>query len=68
MPESNSKLSRRHWVLGAGSVAGLAATATVLPQVVKSHGELTPVSATPDTSAGYRLTAHVKRYYQTAKT
>lgn len=69
MTESNSKLSRRHWVVGAGTVAGLAATAAVLPRGVKSQVDAAaPSSAAPDTSAGYRLTAHIKRYYQTAKT
>ena len=36
MAESNPKTSRRHWVLGAGTVAGLAATAAALPRGVKS--------------------------------
>ena len=68
MAESNSKLSRRHWVLGASTVAGLAATAAVLPRGVKPQVDTLPVAlAAPDTSAGYRLTAHIKRYYQTAK-
>ncbi len=69
MAESNSKTSRRHWVLGAGTVAGLAAAAAALPRGVKPQVDAAaPVLAAPDTSAGYRLTAHVKRYYQTAKT
>ena len=67
MSESNNKLSRRHWVAGAGTVGTLAAAAAVLPQILKAQAEPPPVAAAPDTSAGYRLTEHVKRYYQTAK-
>ncbi|MBT9503384.1 MAG: formate dehydrogenase [Burkholderiaceae bacterium] len=67
MAESNNKLSRRHWVAGAGTVGTLAAAAAVLPQVLKSPAEPPVASVAPDTSAGYRLSEHVKRYYQTAK-
>nr|WP_316640325.1 formate dehydrogenase [uncultured Roseateles sp.] len=67
MSESNNKLSRRHWVAGAGTVGTLAAAAAVLPQVVKSQAEPPQAAAAPDTSGGYRLSEHVKRYYQTAK-
>lgn len=65
---SESNLSRRHWVAGAGTVGTLAAAAAVLPQVVKSPAAEPPrAAAEPDSSAGYRLSEHVKRYYQTAK-
>jgi len=67
MSESNNKLSRRHWVAGAGTVGTMAAAAAVLPQVMKAPTEPVQTAAVPDTSAGYRLSEHVKRYYQTAK-
>jgi hypothetical protein len=58
---------RRTVLVGAGGVGALAAAASLLPQAVQTP----PVasSATPEgtTSAGYRLTEHVKRYYQTAR-
>lgn len=68
MAESNSKVSRRQWVAGAGTVGTLTAVAAVLPRVLKSQVDAAPPAlAAPDTSAGYRLTAHIERYYQTAK-
>lgn len=47
--------------LGAGGAgaAALAARTLVAPQ---------SESAAPDESQGYRVTDHIKRYYQTAKT
>lgn len=61
-------LTRRRVFAGVGTAGALAAVAAVLP------GQLpTPPQAaahpkpTPDTSGGYQLTEHVKRYYQTAK-
>ncbi|QAZ38341.1 formate dehydrogenase [Methylibium sp. Pch-M] len=69
MNDPKSKLSRRHVVAGAGTVGALAAAAAVLP----GAREAEPVSATagarPEAgeAAGYRLTAHVQRYYQTTK-
>lgn len=66
--KSSPQLSRRRVFAGAGTVGALAAAAAALPLV--RQAEPTPVAeptATPDTAAGYRLSAHVQRYYQTAK-
>lgn len=69
MAQSDNKMSRRHWVAGASTVGALAAAAAVLPRAAKPQGEaLQKVASATDTSAGYRLTEHIKRYYQTAKT
>ena len=61
-------LSRRRVFAGAGTAGALAAVAAVLP-LGKSTPEQVAAEpkAAPDTSGGYRLTEHVKRYYQTAK-
>lgn len=68
MAESDSKLSRRHWVAGASTVGALAAAAAVLPRAVKPQGEaVQKVAAATETTSGYRLTEHIKRYYQTTK-
>jgi hypothetical protein len=68
MAESDNKLSRRHWVAGASTVGALAAAAAVLPRGVAPQGEAMPkVASATETSAGYRLTEHIKRYYQTTK-
>ena len=68
MAESNNKMSRRNVVAGAGTVGALAAAAAVLPRGAKPQDETLPkVASAIDTSAGYRLTEHIKRYYQTTQ-
>lgn len=63
----SSALSRRQVFAGAGAVGALAAAAAVV------HAPAVPeVQAQADTSPevddqGYRLTEHIKRYYQTAR-
>ncbi|HJV71891.1 formate dehydrogenase [Ideonella sp.] len=66
--KSSTSLSRRRVFAGAGTVGALAAAAAALP--LARQAEPAPAAApaeTPDTAAGYRLSAHVQRYYQTAK-
>lgn len=62
------QLSRRRVFAGAGTAGALAAAAAVLPLGKPAVGQAAaqPESA-PDTTGGYQLTEHVKRYYQTAK-
>lgn len=67
-PKAGRPLARRQLFAGAGVASALAATAVLLPT-------RQPAPAVPDAAArpadenstGYRLTAHVQRYYQTAK-
>ena len=63
MKTSQSKLSRRNFLLavGAGSAATAAAVATRSPQTQPKKAEA--VSG----SKGYQLTEHVRKYYETAK-
>jgi hypothetical protein len=60
-------LSRRRLFAGAGTVGALAAVAAVLP----AAREVQPVAAArepqPQAKDGYQETAHVLRYYQTAR-
>lgn len=69
MSDKKSPLSRRQMVAGAGTVGALAAAASVLPlgqpQDVPAAAEATRAADT--TKPGYRLTAHIERYYQTTK-
>ncbi len=66
--KSSPSLSRRRVFAGAGTVGALAAAAAALPLARSPEPEPTPAPAKPsDTAAGYRLSAHVQRYYQTAK-
>jgi hypothetical protein len=63
MKTSQSKLSRRNFLLavGAGSAATAAAIATKSPQSRPKKAEA--VSG----SKGYQLTEHVRKYYETTK-
>jgi hypothetical protein len=65
-PDSNL-MSRRVVFAGAGAVGALAAVAVVLPDAAS-----VPVSAAAeprdaDGHGRYQATAHVRRYYQTAR-
>jgi len=63
---ASTPLSRRNLFAGAGTAGALAAAAAVLPHAVVAA----PVAAAkpaPKAGGGYQLTAHVQRYYQTAK-
>ena len=61
-------LSRRRLFAGAGTAGALAAAAAVLP-LQREAGPVAAAApkAVPDAGGGYQLTAHVQRYYQTAK-
>ncbi len=68
MNDPQSKLSRRRVFAGAGTLGALAAAAAVLPVAKEQAAPATGASkAEADQPAGYRLTAHVQRYYQTTK-
>lgn len=64
---ASSRIDRRGLVVGAG-VAGVAAVAAGTLHRVAVE---TPLAAAPTKTGsdgeGYRLTAHVKRYYETTK-
>ena len=67
-PEGTSKIDRRGLVVGAG-VAGVAAVAAAAlhrgaVEVAPAAAAVKPTAAEGD---GYRLTAHVQRYYETTK-
>lgn len=68
MNDPKSKLSRRRVFAGAGTLGALAAAAAVLP-LKPEAGPVAVAGSKPeaDKAAGYRLTAHVQRYYQTTK-
>lgn len=68
MSSTKSPLSRRQVVAGAGTAGAVAAVASLLPmgsepvKTAEAEG-----AKTAEARPGYRLTAHVERYYQTAK-
>ena len=70
MAETKNLLDRRTMVAGAGAVGALAAVAALVVGASGKTSEAQQVAqAQPpaDTSAGYRLSDHVKHYYQTAR-
>ena len=68
MSERQQNLSRRHVVAGVGTAGALAAAAVVLPtgRQVAPQGPQVSSTAVP-AAQGYRESAHVLRYYQTAR-
>ncbi len=62
-------LSRRRVFAGAGTAGALAAAAVALPLTQREPEDLVAADAAPtdDADGRYQLTAHVQRYYQTAK-
>jgi len=65
--DASSPLQRRHWVLGIGAVGAAAIAAKSLPGAVPAAPVVAAVQPAAETSGGYRLTAHVQRYYDSAK-
>lgn len=68
MKPTNATSNRRNFLLGAtlgtaGAVAGAAALVTGQP-VTELLAADKPVE---DTATGYRMTAHIQRYYDTTK-
>lgn len=61
-------VSRRRLFAAAGSAGALAAVAAALPLVQPAAPLAAEAAkAAPETGGGYQLTAHVQRYYQTAR-
>lgn len=67
MNDPQSKLSRRRVFAGAGTLGALAAAAAVLPVAQDAAPVAAKTQPEADQAGGYRLTAHVQRYYQTTK-
>lgn len=70
MSETQNKLSRRHALAGVTAAAAAVTAAAVLPRTETAPADAAPAaapSAAPGQDEGYRLTAHVQRYYQTAR-
>jgi len=64
----SSPLSRRSALAGAGVAGAAAAAAALLPRSpVPAAAEPVKVADKADTSAGYRESEHVLRYYRTTR-
>lgn len=65
---ASTPLSRRRLFAGAGTAGALAAVAAALPLVQPAAPTVAQLpKAAPEAGGGYQLSAHVQRYYQTAK-
>jgi hypothetical protein len=60
-------LSRRRLFAGAGTAGALATVVAVLPLQQQAPPTVDAPKPAPDAGGGYQLSAHVQRYYQTAK-
>ena len=60
-------LKRRGLLVGAGIAGAAALAAKALPGAAPAAGVAAALPAAADTAGGYQLTAHVLRYYETAR-
>jgi hypothetical protein len=59
---------RRGLLLGAGTAAAAAAVTVVASRSAVEPAAVPAAQARADDDSGYRLTDHVRRYYETART
>lgn len=65
---SKEALSRRRLFAGAGTAGAIAAVAAVMPRAPAEAPERPQAeAASAEAAPGYRASAHVLRYYQTAR-
>lgn len=69
-PLTQEPASRRRMLAGLGAVGAAGAAVAAMPLVrepVAVVAEAAAEPATPDAGSGYRLTEHIRRYYQTTR-
>ena len=63
-----STLKRRHWVFGVGAAGAAALAVKALPGAAPAAPVVVAAATqASDDAGGYRLTAHIQRYYDSAK-
>jgi hypothetical protein len=68
MRDPKQTVGRRTMLAGVGTVGALTAAAALLPAAQQQAASAAaPGKPEADSAAGYRLTEHVKRYYQTTR-
>ena len=66
MRDSQSKPSRRGFMLGAAATGAVATAVVALPKLQPAEPSVSePLPPPPERGGGYRLSEHVKRYYRT---
>ncbi|HEY2558259.1 MAG TPA: formate dehydrogenase [Caldimonas sp.] len=67
-PDSKEpRTARRRLVVGAGVAAGAALAAAALQRQADTKTPIAAVDSEPAPAQGYRLTEHVRRYYETTR-
>ena len=66
-PSPSTPVGRRGLVVGAGIAGAAAVAAHALHRGVAAAPVTTTAKAAPVEGEGYRLTPHVRRYYETTK-
>ena len=64
---SDKPLKRRGLLWGAGAAGAAVVAAKVLPGAAPAAAGVPAVQAAKEATAGYQLTPHVRRYYETAR-
>ena len=68
MTDNKQAIDRRRLFAGVGAAGALAVVAAAVPgHLAPAPADVAQPKPAPDTDGGYRLTAHVKQYYETAK-
>jgi hypothetical protein len=66
--DSAKRTGRRRLVVGAGVAAGAAVAATALHRRAEPEATAAATTDPADGHKGYRLTDHVRRYYESTRT
>ena len=67
-PPKTAPIGRRNWVIGVGAAGAAAVAVKALPGAAVATAPVsTALAPAADAAGGYQLTAHVLRYYQTAR-
>ena len=67
MIESQTKPSRRGFFFGAAATGAAAAVVMALPGAQVAEVAVAPPKPAPEKGGGYSASAHVERYYKTAR-
>jgi hypothetical protein len=67
-PDSKAPRTSRRLVVGAGVAAGAALAVAALQRKGEPSAQVAATASDPAPAQGYRLTDHVRRYYETTRT
>jgi len=65
--KTTPQIDRRRLFAAGGTAGALAAAAAALPLVRQGEVPAVEAAVAPEKGGGYQLTAHVQRYYTTAR-